>query len=64
MADEGQMWIATAHTFSFFREIESYSVALQTDELICGPPPSHTTHVTGSSYCIKQHLDLVLEGVC
>lgn len=37
VADEGQMWITTAHTFSFCRAIESYSVTLK-DELICGPP--------------------------
>lgn len=33
VADEGQMWITTVYTFSFFREIESYSDALQTKEL-------------------------------
>lgn len=38
VADEGQMWITTERTLSFFRVIESYSVALQTDKLICGPP--------------------------
>lgn len=38
MADEGQMWIAKVHIFSFLLKVQSYCVAFQKDILICSLP--------------------------